>query len=145
MPKRSSSWSGRSVWMVETPPCRAWQKTGPLRTDAAESSDDMVPLRFRRDRPGVAAYLASGDLAADVAALLRRWTDPRRPAVLVVLDWDPPWADVYPEDELLEAFPDAPMVQAVPAGEIGPGTLLVLVIDAEGETAYTIADPRASN
>ncbi len=101
--------------------------------------------QLRRDRAGVAAALASGALAADIAALLRRWTEPRRPAVLVVLDWDPPYADVYPEDELLEAFPDAPLVQAGPAAEIGPGILLLIVIDAEGETAYAIADPRASN
>jgi hypothetical protein len=102
-------------------------------------------LRIRRDRPGVAAYLASGDLSAEIAALLRRWTGRERPAVLVVVDWELPFADVYGEDELRQAFPDAPLICAEPLGGIGPGRLLVFVIDGEGETAYAIAEPRALN
>ena len=48
----------------------------------------MNTPQIRRDRPGVAAYLARGDLAAEFDALLRRWTGPRRPAILVVFDWE---------------------------------------------------------
>jgi hypothetical protein len=103
------------------------------------------PIQLRRDRAAVAAYLAGADLAADLVALLGRWIEPGRPAVLVALDWDPPFARVYPEHELLETFPDAPVVPAGPVGALGPGTLLVLVIDVQGETAYVIPDPRAAN
>lgn len=105
----------------------------------------MDCLTIGRDRPGVAAYLASGDLTPDLVALLERWTEPRRPAILLVREWDVPFADVYAEDELLEVFPDAPLVRTGLTDEIGPGTLLVFVIDEEGETAYAIADPRALN
>jgi hypothetical protein len=101
-------------------------------------------LQVCRNRAGVAAYLASGDLTADLAVLLRRWTGPRRPAVLVVLDWEVPFADVYPEDELLREFPDAPRIDVGPIDEDGPGRLLIYVIDAEGDMVYAIADPRAS-
>jgi hypothetical protein len=104
----------------------------------------MEPRRLRRDRAGVAAYLAGSDLTADLVALLGRWAEPRRPAVLVILDWDPPLADIYPEDELLETFTEAPLVRSGPSAELGPGTLLIIVIDAEGETGYVIADPRAT-
>jgi hypothetical protein len=97
------------------------------------------------DRPGVAAYLASGELAAEIAALLGRWTGRQRPAILVVLDWETPFADVYAEDELLEVFPDASFIHAGPISSIGPGTLLIFVIDEEGEAAYAIPDPRALN
>jgi hypothetical protein len=97
------------------------------------------------DGAGAAAYLASGDLTAEIAALLRRWTDRQRPDVLVVLHWETPFAEVYGEDELLDVFPDAPLIRAEPTGGIGPGRLLVIVIDEEGETAYAIADPRALN
>jgi hypothetical protein len=99
----------------------------------------MRPIGIRHE---VAAYLASGDIQADLAALLRRWTERRRPAVLVVLDWEPPFADVYPEGELLETFPTAPLIHVAPVEEIGPGALLIFVIDEEGETAYAIPDPR---
>ena len=91
----------------------------------------------------MAAYLASGDLASEIAALLRRWTEPRRPALLVVLDWEAPFADVYAEDELLVVFPDAPLFPAGSIEAIGPGMILIVVIDEEGETAYAIADPRS--
>lgn len=104
---------------------------------------DLLP--FRCDRAGVVAYLASGDLTAEIIALLGRWTGPDPPAILVVLDWEPPFADVYGADELLEAFPDAPLVCARPLDEIGAGILLIVVIDGDGETAYAIADPRAMN
>ena len=103
----------------------------------------MHPLQLRRDRSDVAAYLASGDLADEIAALLRRWTEPGRPALLIVLDWDRPFADVYPERELLETFGDAPLVQAGSTDEDGLARLLIFVIDEEGETAYAIPDPRA--
>ncbi len=102
----------------------------------------MNTPEIRRDRPGVAAYLAGGDLTAEIASLLRRWTEPRRPALLVVLDWDPPFADVYAEDELLEVFPDSPLIHTESIGEIVLGIVLVFVIDEEGGTAYSIADPR---
>jgi hypothetical protein len=66
--------------------------------------------------------------------------------VRMVRDWDPrPFTKVYPKDELLDAFPDVPMVPAGPIGNLGPGTLMVVVIDVEGETAYALPDPRASN
>jgi hypothetical protein len=38
-----------------------------------------------------------------------------------------------------------PLIQAVPGLPIGPGTLLIFVNDEQGETAYAIPDPRASN
>ena len=90
----------------------------------------------------MAAYLAGGDLAEDIATLLRRWTEPGRPALLVVLDWDRPFADVYPEDELLETFADAPLVHAGSNDEDGEARVLVYVIDEQGETVYAIPDPR---
>jgi hypothetical protein len=93
----------------------------------------------------VAAYLTSDDFAADLAELLGRWAEPGRPALLAARDWDPPSAWLYPEDELLEAFADAPRVAAGPTADLGPGTLLVVIIDLEGETAYVIPDPRAAN
>jgi hypothetical protein len=102
-------------------------------------------LQVCRNRAGVAAYLASGDLTADLAALLGRWTGRRRPAVLVVLDWDIPFADVYPEAELLREFPDAPRIDVGPIDEDGPGRFLIYVIDEEGDMVYAIADPRASS
>jgi hypothetical protein len=105
----------------------------------------MDPIQLRRDRADVAEYLAGDDLRPEIAALLERWTEPGRPAVLVALDWDPPFAEVYPEPELIEAFPDVPVVSAEQMGEIGPGALLVLIIDERGETAYAIPDPRASD
>jgi hypothetical protein len=64
---------------------------------------------------------------------------------LVVLDWETPFADGCTEDELLEVFPEGPLICAEPLGGIGPGRLLVFVIDGEGETAYAIAEPRALN
>jgi hypothetical protein len=102
-------------------------------------------IQLRRDRAGVAEYLAGDGIKEEIVALLGRWTEPGRPAVLVALDWDPPYAEVYPEPDLIEAFPDVPVVSAEEMGEIGPGTLLVLVIDERGETAYAIPDPRASD
>ncbi len=102
-------------------------------------------LRLRGDRGGVAAYLASDDFAAHLAELLGRWTEPGRPAVLAVREWDAPFVWLYPEDELLETVPDAPTIPAGPIGALGPGTLLVVVIDEEGEAAYVIPDPRAAN
>jgi hypothetical protein len=108
-------------------------------------SDDVKRLQVYRNRAGVAAYLASGDLTADLAALLRCWTGPRRPAVLVVLEWEVPFADVYPEDELLREFPDAPRIDVGPIDEDGSGRFLIYVIDEEGDMVYAIADPRASS
>jgi hypothetical protein len=93
----------------------------------------------------VAEYLASDDLQPEIAAMLGRWIEPGRPAVLVALDWEPPFAQVYPEDELLETFPDVPVVPLGPIEDLGPRTLLVVVIDEESETAYLIPNPRASN
>jgi hypothetical protein len=113
--------------------------------NGARWSDDVDALQLRGDRAGVAAYLASADLAADLAALLRRWTEPGRPALLVVLDWDTPFAEVYPERELIETFPDVPVVPAGLIAEVGPGRLLVVVVDEAGEAAYVIPDPRAAN
>jgi hypothetical protein len=101
--------------------------------------------KLLHERASVAAYLSGADLAADLAALLGRWTEPGRPGVLLVRDGDPPFAKVYPEDELIDAFPDAQVIPAGPIGDLGPGTLLVVVIDVEGETAYVIPDPRSSN
>ncbi len=98
--------------------------------------------QIRRDRPGVAAYLSGGDLSTEIASLLSRWTEPRRPALLVVLDWDPPFADVYAEEELLEVFPDSPLIHTESIGEVVLGIVLIFVIDEEGETAYAITDPR---
>ena len=63
----------------------------------------------------------------------------------MVLDWDTPFAEVYARDELLEAFPDAPLIHAGPPDEFGPGTLLVVVIDERGESAYSVPDPGVSN
>jgi hypothetical protein len=103
---------------------------------------DALPPRG--DRAGLAGYLAGDGLRPEIAALLGRWAEPGRPALLVALDWDPPFAAVYPEHELLETFPDAPVVFAGPIADVGPGRLLVLVIDEAGETAYLIPDPRAA-
>jgi hypothetical protein len=103
-----------------------------------------APL-FHLDRPGLAAYLAGGELKADLCALLGRWTGRRRPALLLVLDWDTPFAEVYAEDELLEVFADAPLVHSGPIPSLGPGTLLIFVIDEQGETAHAIPDPRSRN
>jgi hypothetical protein len=101
-------------------------------------------LQLYGERADVAAYLTSDDFAADVADLLGRWDEPGRPALLAVRDWEPTEsAWLYPEEELLGAFPDAPRVPAGPINDLGPGTLLVVVIDEEGETAYIIPDPRA--
>ncbi len=100
---------------------------------------------LRQIRDDVAAYLSGGDLTAELGALLRRWTGPSRPAILVVLDWDPPFADVYAEAELLETFPTAPIIHSTAVDEIGSEIMLVYVIDQLGETVYAIPDPRASN
>jgi hypothetical protein len=100
-------------------------------------------LQLHRSCSETAAYLASGEAAADIAGLLRRWAEPGRPALLVVLDWDPPFAQVYPEDELLESFPDAPLVHAGSNDDDGRARVLVYVIDEQGETAYAISDPSA--
>lgn len=90
-----------------------------------------------------AAYLAGGHSADEIATLLRRWHEPGRPALLIVLDWDPPFAEVYHEDELLESFPEAPLVHAGSNDDDGAARILVYVIDHHGETAYAIPDPRA--
>ncbi len=103
----------------------------------------MNRLQLRRSCSPAAAYLASGEAADDIAGLLRRWAEPGRPALLVVLDWDPPFAQVYPEDELLESFPDAPLVHAGSNDDDGGARVLVYVIDEHGETAYAIPDPSA--
>jgi hypothetical protein len=102
----------------------------------------MDPLRLRRTCSDVAAYLAGGELAEDIAALLRRWREPGRPALLVVLDWDRPFAEIYPEDELLETFAKASLVHAGSNDEDGAARVLVYVIDKDGETVYAIPDPR---
>jgi hypothetical protein len=104
----------------------------------------MNAARPRRVHRDLASDLAGGDLAEVLAALLGRWAGRRRPAVLVALDLDPMLADVYPEDELLATFPTAPLIHAEGVREIGPDTLLVYVIDEEGETGYVIPDPRPS-
>jgi hypothetical protein len=102
----------------------------------------MDPLRLRRSCSDVAAYLSGGEVSDEIAELLRRWDEPGRPALLIVLDWDRPFAELYPEDELLDAFPDAPLVHAGSTDEDGEPRLLVYVIDHEGEAAYAIPDPR---
>jgi hypothetical protein len=101
------------------------------------------PMRLRRCCSDVAAYLAGGESAGEIAGLLRRWTEPGPPALLVVLDWDRPFAAVYPADELRVAFPDAPLAHVGSNDDDGGARVLVYVIDEEGETAYAIPDPRA--
>ena len=103
----------------------------------------MDPLRFRLACSDVAAYLASGHSAEEIASLLRRWEGPDRPALLLVHDWDPPFAEVYPEGELRAAFPDAPLVYAGSNDDDGGARLLVYVIDERGEAVYAIPDPTA--
>ena len=103
----------------------------------------MNLAQLRRSCSQAAAYLAGGEAVDDIAGLLRRWAEPGRPALLVVLDWDTPFAQVYPEDELLESFPDAPRVHAGSNDDDGGARVLVYVIDDQGETAYVIPDPRA--
>jgi hypothetical protein len=101
--------------------------------------------QLRQVRDDVAAYLSGGELASELAALLRRWSRPSRPAILVAVDWDPPFAEVYAEAELLATFPTAPLIHARAVEDVGPGTVLVYVIDQRGETSYAIPDPRASS
>jgi hypothetical protein len=108
-----------------------------------ERSRCLDPLRFHPVASDAAAYLASGDSGEEIAELVRRWTEPERPALLVVLDWEPPFADMYPEVELQKEFPDAPLVHAGSNDEDGDPRLLVYVIDEQGETVYAIPDPRA--
>jgi hypothetical protein len=99
-------------------------------------------VRLRRSCSQAAAYLASGEVSGEIAALFRRWDEPGRPALLVVLDWAPPFAEVYPEDELHENFPDAALVHAGSNNDDGAPTVRVYVIDEKGETAYVVPDPR---
>lgn len=103
----------------------------------------MNLLQLRRSCSDAAACLARGEVNDGIAALLRRWAEPGAPALLIVLDWDTPFAEVYPEDELAESFPDAPLVHVGSNDDDGGARVLVYVIDGEGETAYAIPDPLA--
>jgi hypothetical protein len=100
-------------------------------------------LQLRRSCSQAAAFLARGESAEDIARLLRRWDQPGEPALLIVLDWDTHFADVYPAAELREEFPDAPLVPVGSNDDDGGDRVLVYVIDEDGETAYAIPDPRA--
>jgi hypothetical protein len=100
-------------------------------------------LQLRRSCSDAAACLAGGEVADDIARLLRRWDEPGEPALLIVLDWDTPFAQVYPEAELRGEFPDAPLVHVGSNDDDGGARVLVYVIDEEGEAAYAIPDPRA--
>ena len=109
---------------------------------------DARQIRFDRpsfDRPSLEAYFSKGIIKAKIAAILQRWTEPRRPALLFVLDGEASFADVYREDELLAAFEDVPVIHAEPIGRVAPGILLVFVVDEQGARIYAIADPRVLN
>jgi hypothetical protein len=101
------------------------------------------PLQLRRSCSHAAACLAAGEVTDGIARLLRRWDEPAPPALLIVLDWDRPFAEVYPEGERLDAFPDAPLVHVGCNDDDGAARVMVYLIDQEGETAYAIPDPRA--
>lgn len=103
----------------------------------------MDRLKRALTDPDVVAQLTRGDVVEDIAELLRRWDEPGRPALLLVRDWDPPFARLYPEDELLETFPEVPLVHIGLNDEDGAPRLLVYVIDERGERAYAIPDPKA--
>ena len=101
---------------------------------------------IRIDHPrDLGAHLAGAATKAKLAAILGRWSDPRRPAVLFVLIGEAPFADVFGEDELLTLFPDAPVLHAEPMDRVAPGILRVFIVDERGATIYAIADPRALN
>ena len=75
----------------------------------------MNGRRIRIDPPpDVGVHLARGATQAKLAAILGRWTDLRRPAVLFVLVGEAPFAEVFSEHELLALFPDAPVIHAEP-------------------------------
>jgi hypothetical protein len=105
----------------------------------------MKRRRIRFDIPSVGAYLAGRATRAKLAEILRRWADPRRPAVLFVVDGEDLFADVFVEDDLLGDFPDAPVVHAEPIGRLAPGLLLIFVVDDRGATIHAVSDPRALN
>src|SRR6059058_3164011 len=106
----------------------------------------MNGRRIRIDHPrDVGVHLARGATQAKLAAILGRWTDLRRPAVLFVLVGEAPFAEVFSEHELLALFPDAPVVHAESIDRVVPGILLVFVVDERGATIYGVADPRALN
>ena len=105
----------------------------------------MDARKIRFDCPSLGAYLASRATKAKLAEILRRWAGPQRPAVLFVVaggDW---YAGVLAEEDLLDDFPDVPVVLVEPTGWIAPGLLLIFVVEDQGGTIYAIADPRATN
>src|SRR4051794_8166227 len=97
IPPRGLARDARGSTTIEAGPSATVVTPGRMTSEGAT----LNTLRMRRDRPGVAAYLADGDLTSEMAALLRRWAEPGRPALLIILDWETPFADVYDEDELL--------------------------------------------
>jgi hypothetical protein len=105
----------------------------------------MNTRAIRFDWPAMGDYLANRATKVRIAELLRRWNEPQRPAVLLVLDDEDRFADVLGEDDLLGEFPNAPVIHAEPIGRIAPGILLVFVVDKQGATIHAIADPRGLN
>ena len=97
------------------------------------------------DLLSVGDYLSSGAVQATIAAMLRRWTQPRRPAVLLSLTEQVPRAVVLGEDELLAAFQGTPIIDLASGSLDARGSLKVFVFDGHETLGYKIADPRGES
>jgi hypothetical protein len=97
------------------------------------------------DPLGLGSLFSCGVIQAKLAAILRRWTERRRPAIHFVLSGEPPHAAVYGEDELLTLFKGTPIVKVEPIGSHVLARLLVFVSDGQETAGYQIADPRGIN
>ena len=95
------------------------------------------------DLLSVGDYLSSGAVQATIAAMLRRWTQPRRPAVLLSLTEQVPRAVVLGEDELLAAFQGTPIIDLESGSQDARGSLLVFVFDGHETLGYKMVSPHA--
>src|SRR5215470_5795658 len=93
------------------------------------------------DLLSVGDYLSSGVVQAMIAAMLRRWTQPRRPAVLLSLTEEVPRAVVQGEDELLAAFQGTPIIDLESGSPDARGSLLVFVFDGHETLGYKMVSP----
>lgn len=105
----------------------------------------MGKQQIRVDYPNGRAQLFGRATRASIESILRQWTAPRRPAILVVLQGEAPFVQVFDELKLINDFPSAPIVHVEPIDRLVPGIILVFVVNTYGTTAYAIADPRSSN